>query len=276
MLHNLRPVAEAMIRHSLDGLVFYQFASLERHREVLHAIFTRRGGASVGPFRSLNVGERVGDDPAAVRANHDLIFQTLSISTEQVVTAHQEHGAHVALVGPSQRGTALPATDSLVSKAPGIALMLAFADCLPLMLYDPSRHIIALVHAGWRGVIAQVVASTVAVLRQSFGCDPADLLACLGPAIGPCCYEIGPELAQKIREVFGPPSGLLVPQSDGTLHFDLPAAVRRQLELAGIQHVENSDLCTSCHTEDFYSHRAENGRTGRFAAVLALRRSHIE
>lgn len=265
-----------MIRRSVDGPVFYQFASLAKHREVLHAIFTRRGGTSVPPFRSLNVGGRVGDDPAAVRANHDLIFKTLSISPDQVVTAQQVHGAHVAVVGPSQRGTAVPAVDSLVSKAPGVALTLAFADCLPLMLHDPSRHVIALVHAGWRGTIAQVAASTVAVLRQSFGCDPADILACLGPAIGPCCYEIGFDLAQKIREVFGPHSGLLVPQSDGTLHFDLPAAIRWQLELAGVQHVENSELCTSCHTEDFYSHRAENGRTGRFAAVLALRRPHVE
>ena len=265
-----------MIRHSCNGTVFYQFASLACHPHVSHGIFTRRGGASCGPFNSLNVGNLVGDKPAAVRANCDLIFTALGIRREQVVTAHQVHGAHVAVVGPSQRGTAVPAADSLVSKAPGIALMLAFADCLPLMLHDPSRHIIALVHAGWRGTIAQVVASTVAVLRQSFGCDPADILACLGPAIGPCCYEIGSDLAQKIRELFGPRSGLLVPQSDGTLHFDLPAAIRWQLELAGVQHVENSELCTSCHTEDFYSHRAENGHTGRFAAVLALRRPHIE
>ena len=265
-----------MIRHSSSGIVFYQFVSLACHPQVSHGIFTRGGGTSVPPFRSLNVGGRVGDDPAAVRANHDLIFKTLSISPEQVVTAQQVHGAHVAVVGPSQRGTAVPAVDSLVSKTPGIALMLAFADCLPLLLYDPQRHVIALVHAGWRGTIAQVAANTVAVLRQSFGCDPADIWACLGPAIGPCCYQIGPDLAQEIRDVFGPRSGLLALQSDGTLHFDLPAAVRWQLELAGVQHVENSELCTSCHTDEFFSHRAESGRTGRFAVVLALRRPHIE
>ncbi len=264
--------AEAMIRRTSDGLVFYQFASLAQHTEVLHAVFTRIGGKSSGVFSSLNVGQLVGDDPTAVRANHNLIFRTLGIKPEQAVTARQVHGAHVAAAGVAQQGTVLPATDSLISKERGIALLLRFADCLPLMLYDPLRRAIGLVHVGWRGAIAGVVANTVTALQRTFGCNPRDLVAGLGPAIGPCCYQVGPEVITRVEQVFGSGSELLVTKPDGTLHFDLPAAVRWQLQHEGVRQIEDSGLCTSCHTDEFFSHRAENGRTGRFAAVLALRR----
>jgi len=248
----------------------YRFDSLAQRPEVLHAILARTGGTSTGVFRSLNVGA-VGDDPAAVRVNHSLIFRALGIPPARVVTAHQLHGAQVAVVGRTQEGAVVPATDSLITNTPGTVLMLRFADCLPLMLYDPSRHVVALVHAGWRGVVAQVVANTVSALHSSFGCRPVEMLACLGPAIRSCCYEVRRELASKVEEAYASHNGLLLTQPDGALHFDLPAAVRRQLWLNGVHQIEDSELCTSCHTEEFFSHRAERGRTGRFAAVLALR-----
>jgi len=260
-----------MIRCTSNSLVFYQFVSLAQQQEVLHAVFTRIGGKSSGVFHSLNVGHLIGDDPSAVEANHGLIFRTLGIEAGQVITARQVHGAHVAAVTASQRGTVLPATDSLITDERRIALLLRFADCLPLMLYDPLKHAIGLVHAGWRGVIAGVVPNTVTALQHTFGCHPTSLIACLGPAIGPCCYQVGADLATKVEQAFGPQSGLLLPQPDGTLHFDLPGAVRWQLERMGVQKIEDSALCTSCHTDEFFSHRAENGHTGRFAAVLALR-----
>jgi len=260
-----------MIRRSLNSIVFYQFASLAQHADVLHAVFTRIGGKSSGAFHSLNVGQRVGDEPTAVQANHDLIFRTLGIEREQVVTARQVHGAHVAVVGAKERGTVLPATDSLISKERGISLLLRFADCLPLMLYDPLQHAIALVHVGWRGLIAEVAANTVTALQRVFGCNPCHIVACLGPAIGPCCYEVGPEVVTKVEHLFGTRNELLLSQPRGRVHLDLPAAVRLQLRHEGVQQIEDSGLCTSCHTDEFFSHRAEKGHTGRFAAILGLR-----
>jgi len=259
-----------MIRCSADGVVFYQFASLAQHK-VLHAVFTRIGGKSSGAFHSLNVGQLVGDEPAAVQANHDLIFRTLGIQSEQVVTARQVHGAHVAAVGVMDQGTVVPATDSLITEEQGIPLLLRFADCLPLMLYDPLRQAIALVHIGWRGLVAGVVVNTVAALQGVFGCKPRDIVAGLGPAIGPCCYQVGPDLIARVEHVFGTRNEWFVGQPDGTVHFNLPAAVRWQLRHEGVQHIEDSGLCTSCHTDEFFSHRAEKGHTGRFAAILALR-----
>jgi len=260
-----------MIRCERNGVVFYEFEILARYPQVLHAIFTRIGGKSSEPFYSLNVGQWVGDEPMAVQANHDLIFQALGIQPGQVVTAHQVHGARVAIAEAAQQGTIIPATDSLISQRRGVALLLRFADCLPLMLYDPQRQAIALAHVGWRGCLAGVVVNTLAKMRRVFGCEPRDVLAGLGPAIGPCCYEVGPDVITGVEQALGGNSGLLLTQPDGTTHLNLPAAVRQQLQKAGVQKTEDSGLCTHCHTTEFFSHRAEKGRTGRFAAILALR-----
>ncbi len=260
-----------MIRRQRNGVVFHQFESLARHRNVMHAVFTRLGGTSSGPFHSLNVGALVGDDPAAVRANHGGILQVLGIGADQVVTAHQVHGARVAIVDAAQGGTVVPTTDGLISRARGIVLLLRFADCLPLMLYDPLRQVVALAHVGWRGCLAGIVTSTIAEMQRAFGCDPRDMLAGLGPAIGPCCYEVGREVTVAVEEIFDSGHGLLPTQPDGSVHFDLPSAVRNQLLRTGVRRIEASGLCTCCKTDEFFSHRGESGNTGRFAAVLGLR-----
>jgi len=212
----------------------------------------------------------VGDDPAAVEANLEAIFATLGLRREQTVTARQVHGNHVAIVGSGECNTVIPQTDGLITAEVGTALLLRFADCLPLLLYDPPHRVIALVHVGWRGCVAGVVDHALAVLQTTYGCRPHDLLAGLGPAIGPCCYEVGLDLVEHIERIFGRGHGLLLGQADGTTRFDLPAAVQRQLLAAGVGEIEQSGLCTHCRTDEFFSHRAEEGHTGRFAAVLAL------
>jgi YfiH family protein len=260
-----------MIRTTRDGLVLYQFAQLVPYAELQHAVFTRWGGQSQGVFSRLNVGSLVGDDPAAVEANHELICASLGLRREALVTARQVHGGHVAEVGAADAGAILPATDALVSDEPGVALLLRFADCVPLVLYDPRRRAIGLAHAGWRGMVAGVVPNTVAALHSAFGCRPADLVVGLGPAIGPCCYEVGADVIVEVERLFGRSSDLLRRQPDGRVHLDLPGAVRWQLQRRGVVQIEDSGLCTSCHCDEFYSHRARKGHTGRFAVIVALR-----
>jgi YfiH family protein len=264
-------MAADMIRNVKNGLEFYQFTSLAAHTEAQHAIFTRLGGQSQGAFRSLNVGSLVGDDPAAVQANHELICATLSLQRAAIVTARQVHGAHVAAVRSSDGGAVIPSTDALISDEPGVALLLRFADCVPLVVYDPRRQAIGLAHAGWRGIVAGVVPSTVSALQSAFGCHPDDVIAGVGPAIGPCCYQVGPDVVSEVERAFGKRSDLLSAQPEGRVHFDLPAAVHQQLRNSGVVQIEHSGLCTSCRTDEFFSHRAEKGHTGRFAVVVALR-----
>jgi hypothetical protein len=233
-------------------------------------VFTRLGGTSQGPFASLNVGQLVGDDVQAVRMNHRRIFTSLGIPANQVVTARQVHGANVAIVGTGQRGTIVPSTDALLTQSHDFYLLMRFADCLPLMLYDPVRSAIALVHCGWRGLLAGVIRNAIQALQRTLGTRPADVFAALGPAIGPCCYEVGPDLAQRVCQEFERSDDLLRPQADGRLFFDLPGAVRAQLLLLGVNQIEDSALCTACRTDEFFSYRAEAGRTGRFAALIGL------
>jgi YfiH family protein len=151
--------------------------------------------------------------------------------------------------------------------------MLRFADCTPVWLYDPVQRAIGLAHAGWRGTVVGAARATVAAMQSAYGCRPADLLAGIGPAIGPCCYEVGEDVAQAIDGAFSEAAGrLLSPQTNGKWHLDLWAANRHTLMQAGVQQIEVAGICTACHTDEWFSHRAERGRTGRIGALIGLKR----
>jgi len=255
------------------SLVYYQFDSLSGFAELAHGVFTRLGGHSRAPWRGLNTGHTVGDDPEAVDANHRLICLALGFSTDDLVSPHQVHGAAVAAVGAQDRGRVVQDTDALVTDEPGVLLMLRFADCTPIWLYDPVRRAIGLAHAGWRGTVAGTARATVDKMRSAFGSRPADLVAGIGPSIGPCCYEVGEDVALSVQDTFsGVSPQLLAPRTNGKWHLDLWAANRHHLVRAGVEQVEVAGICTACHTEEWFSHRAERGTTGRIGALIGLRK----
>lgn len=254
-----------------DGLAFYRFDGLGAP-PVLHAISTRLGGHSQAPFAALNIGHTVGDDPEAVERNHALLYAALGLSAEWVVTARQVHGNRVVVATEAHAGQTMPETDALVTDAAGLYLMLRFADCVPVMLYDPQRRAVGLAHAGLQGTLARVTARTVEAMVTQLACRAGDLRAAIGPSIGPCCYQVGPEVTEAFREAFPDAPHLLSRGSaDGRAYLDLWAANALQLARAGVRQIEVSRLCTACRTDLFFSHRAEQGRTGRFAALIGLR-----
>ena len=259
-----------MIQRRSDGAVYYEFDRLALFPGLRHAAFTRLGGVSLAPFATLNVGHLVGDDPAAVQANEERVFSILGVQALDVVTPRQVHGAHVQRVARGDGATVIPSTDGLITDEPRVALFLRFADCVPVLLFDSRRRAVALVHAGWRGWAAGVVINALRVMRDEFGTWPGDLSAGIGPAIGPCCYPVGPEVIVAVEGALGADSQVLSRQPSGATHLDLPGAVRIQLERCGVREVEDSGMCTSCSNEQFFSHRAEHGRTGRFAVVVVL------
>lgn len=265
-------------------LVTYQFES-PAFSGIEHAIFTRLGGVSRGHLASLNVGRSVGDDPVAVAENLRRIYDHLGVGAGQVVTPWQIHSNRIAVVSGHHGGQIVPNTDGLVTATPGLALLLRFADCQSVLLYDPEHHALGLVHAGWRGVAQGVAIRAVEAMQASFGTRPGALVAGLGPAVGPCCYVVGDEVAAAMgyalpdwRRVMRPLPAPRAEKSeegeeteDSTLwRFDLPAANAQQLAAAGVTNIEQSDLCTACRSGEFYSHRASNGQTGRFAVVAFL------
>jgi len=255
-----------------NGLVYYQFESLARFSdtgEMRHGVFTRLGGVSAPPFATLNTGHTVGDEPGAVAENHRRMCHALDTDAASVASGYQVHGTGVALIGLEDRGRVRPATDILLTDQPGIALVQRFADCVPLVLYDPGRQVLALAHTGWRGTVQGVALEAVRAMAQAFGSHPGDIVAGVGPSIGPCCYEIGPEVAAQVRSNCQQ-GELFLSQADNAIHLDLRAANCGQLEEAGVDQVEVMRLCTACHNEEFFSHRAERGRTGRFGVMALL------
>ena len=260
---------EQMLRVCVDGVVLYRFGGLGGAEGLIHAVLTRIGGVSQGPYATLNLGHTVGDDLAAVEENHRRALGALGLEPGQVVSPYQVHGACVGVVGRAHLGTVQPATDALVTSVPAVPLLMRFADCAPVLFLDPVRRVVGIAHAGWRSVVAGVVGATVRTMTERLGCDPADLWAGIGPTIGPCCYEVGPEIAVAV-EAACPPGAGVVRDGDGRIHLDLPAAVQAQLRAAGVGQIEDAGLCTACHVDEFFSHRAEHGRTGRFGIVMGL------
>jgi polyphenol oxidase len=258
-----------LLRHDRDGLVTYQFESLAAGG-LVHAVFTRHGGVSIGAFATLNVGHTVGDDPEAVQENHHRIYAYLGIDAQQVVSPHQVHGNHVALATARDAGRRFENTDGLITRTPGIALLLRFADCQPILLYDPVHHAVGLVHAGWRGIAQGIAYRAIEAMERAFGTRPADLLAGLGPAVGPCCYTVGHQVAAAMGYALPDWHSVLESIDAEQWRLDLSGANAQQLLAAGVAHIEQAGICTSCHAGEFYSHRAHNGITGRFAVVLYL------
>jgi YfiH family protein len=258
-----------MIRERIDGIVFYRFEALNEANGLVHAVLTRLGGVSQGPYATLNLGHTVGDDLAAVEENHRRALGALGLEPHGTVSPYQVHGAQVGIVGRAHLRTVQPATDALVTAEPAVPLLMRFGDCAPILFFDPARRAVGLAHAGWRGIAADTIGATVRTMREQLGCDPSDLWAGIGPTIGPCCYEVGPEVVSAVQASC-PPGADVTHQVNGRTHLDLPAAVQAQLHAAGVTQIEHAGICTACRVDEFFSHRAERGRTGRFGVVIGL------
>lgn len=259
-----------MRRESANGILFYQFEGLDG-AGLTHAILTRLGGVSQGPFATLNLGHTVGDDLNAVQENHRRVFALFGVDRGQVVSPYQVHSARIRLVGREHGGTVQNGTDGLLTTTPGLMLLFRFADCVPLLLWDPAHRAVGLAHAGWRGVAGGVVRAAVEAFVRHVGSRPEDLWAGIGPAIGPCCYQVGPEVVASVAQAFSLRPDLVYHRADG-IYLDLPGVVRAELEAQGVRQIEMSGICTACHTDEWFSHRAEGGRTGRFGVLVMLDR----
>ncbi len=249
-------------------MVYYQFDALQAQPGVRHGFFSRLGGVSAPPFATLNLGTSVGDDPEAVAENRRRCFAALGFDEAQVVTPYQVHSTVVAPVSRADGGRLIDATDGLVTAEQGLALFLRFADCVPILLYDRERPAIGLVHAGWRGTLDGIAAAGVRAMQARFGSQPERLWAGIGPAIGACCYQVSAELAESFGRRYG--STVVSHPPGAGAHLDLPAANAIALRKAGVRQIEQAELCTACHVHEFFSHRREQGRTGRLGAIAGL------
>jgi YfiH family protein len=238
--------------HERDGVRWLE-ADLPGARA---AFSTRLGGVSPEPFESLNVAVKTGDDPDRVRENRHRLAEALGRSPADVVMGRQVHGGelrwHDRRQDPPVYADAVKSPDEVDAQAtaePGLAPLVMVADCLPIALTGPGG--VAMVHGGWRGLAAGIVATAA----ESIDAEAA----AIGPGIGPCCYEVGAEVLAEFAEFDGVATGRML---------DLAAVAIRMLERAGVEQVEASGLCTSCNPELLFSHRRDGERTGRQAGLV--------
>jgi polyphenol oxidase len=257
-----------------SGVRYYTFGLLES-AGVRHGVLTRQGGVSQAPWASLNLGGTVGDAPEHVYENRRRAFRALDRPFESLYDVWQVHSRVVVKAG-APRPPEQPhlQADAILTDRPGVTLFMRFADCTPILLFDPRRRAAGLVHAGWQGTVNQIVRAAVEAMQAEYGSQPGDLLAGIGPSIAAHHYEVGPEVIEQVQQSFGAQAGQVLAPSPGSdpsrQTFDLWAANRLVLEQAGVREIEVAGLCTACNLQDWYSHRAEKGRTGRFGALIAI------
>ncbi len=280
-----------MIDRSKGAVRYLTFDSFAQHAGVDAVVTTRHGGESAGPFATLNLGLRTGDDPEVVRRNRARAASIVGAAPAWLTFGRQVHDARVAVVGIAARGSAFEGTDALVTDASLVPLIILTADCAAVFFFDPVHRAIGIAHAGWRGAVARIAARTVEAMHDAFGTRPDDVVAAIGPSIGPCCYEVGSEVIDAVTAAFPDYADELLLEPDmasaGSFrasvnedkkHFDLWRANEIALRDAGVPEnsIETARLCTSCRTDLFYSHRAELGNTGRFGGIVMLHEPMLE
>lgn len=252
-----------------NGLLYYRF---EMWPTLTHGIFTRKGGISQAPWDALNLGGNIGDAPEAVRHNHELMYATLKVNSAQACTVWQVHGVDTVVANGPVRGRRwLAQADALVTTRSDMPLVMRYADCTPILFCDPVQGVIGMAHAGWRGTVLGMAANTVKTMIDIFGCKAANIQAGIGPAIGPRRYQVGEEVVAAVQTYYGTAADLIWRDpADGTAYLNLWAANQLDLERSGVEQIEVAEICTAENTDLFFSHRAEQGRTGRFGAVMSI------
>jgi len=245
-----------------------------RSPSILHGFCTRIGGVSDGPYATLNVSTRVGEPPDQVCMNWQRIASAFGIPCEQFFVVNQVHGDKFLIIEDAVSCHSLENRqyDAIVTDRPGVAIGIKTADCAPVLLFDRRLQAIAAVHAGWRGTALDIAAKAVRVMRERFSSRPGDLLAVIGPAIGPCCYEVDEPVFEAMSR-HGEADRVLRPGlREKRWMFDLPLANRMQLEREGVPpgQISAAGLCTCCRKDLFFSHRRDGAKTGRHLNFILL------
>ncbi len=266
-------MSEFVIAHRGDIEIGY-FPALEQYG-VVHGFTLRHHGQSDIVKGTLNMALHVGDDCKKVLPNRAKVAKALGYDPKKATTCAQVHGSRVQLVDASLVGSGatdyaktIAATDALITRLPGVPLLLFYADCVPILLADPVRKVIGVAHAGWRGTVAGIAAATVAKMQEWCGCAPGNILAGIGPSIGGCCYEVDDVVRSRAlayQEFFQPRGG-------GKYLLNLQGINRQQLSAVGLKadNIVDAGVCTADNKELFFSYRQEQGHTGRMGTCLCI------
>jgi len=251
-------------------LDFYLFDHLQKYTEVLHVVTTKSSDLPYAFSLALHTGE----DRAEIIANRNKLSKLLNTNKElHYIVANQTHSDHIKVIqkqenkGWESLEDAIEDCDALITNVEGLVLCILTADCVPVLLYDKNKNVVAAIHAGWKGTQAQIVTKTVQKMTEVFGSNPKDILAGIAPSIGSCCYEVGEDVAGHF---FKSPEAFI--KQGEKYMLNLPYLNQQQLLDAGVEkaNIEMSSICTACEVERFFSYRKEKGCSGRFMSMIGL------
>ncbi len=264
----------------VDGVGFLTFPTLSGLGFVRHAFSTRIGGVSEGIYKSMNLNFKRGDDPEKVQENYRIFCQAAGFDYQTLVSSSQDHNINVRCVTSKDCGIGIwrehdmTSVDALVTNEPNVTLVTHYADCTPLYFADPEKKVIALAHAGWRGTVEKIGEAVVDVMVEEYGCDPTDIIAVVGPAIGACCYIVDTPVFEQFASLTElKPAYFTKSLGHGKYLVDLKETNRRMLLEAGLLsiNITISDVCTKCNSGLLFSHRASKGQRGGMVAMMCMK-----
>ncbi|MBO5487649.1 MAG: peptidoglycan editing factor PgeF [Eubacterium sp.] len=266
-------------RKEKNGVVYYTFPLLEREG-IVHGFSTRYGGVSEGVCATMNLSFHRGDKREHVVENHRRFAEAVGYDKNNLVFSDQIHETTIRRVTREDAGKGINresdiiGVDGLISNDTDVVLMTFFADCVPLFFYDRKNHAIGASHSGWRGTVARIGAKTIREMGKAFGTKPQDVLCVIGPSICQDCYEVSDQVAEQFQKEFDEKhwKEILLKKSEEKFQLDLWRANEIILQEAGVpeNQIETSGLCTCCHPEELFSHRASHGKRGNLAGVITL------
>ena len=263
------------------GVTWLTYPAFEQFADIVHGFSTRLGGVSEGIYASMNLSFTRGDKDAAVYENYRRFAAALGFSEKDIVTSDQTHTANVRIVTDEDRGNGItkprPYTDvdGMITNVRGLVLATFYADCVPLYFIDPVHHAIGLSHSGWRGTVSKIGAVTVKKMQETYGTDPKDVYAAIGPSICQDCYEVSEDVIQEFQNSFAPEhwKTLFYKKENGKYQLNLWEANKIIFMETGIteNHISMPGICTCCNPEFLFSHRASHGKRGNLGAFLGLK-----
>ncbi len=236
----------------------------------MHIFTTRHGGNSSEPYDTNNLGFHVDDDTESVLQNHHDLAANQDYEWKRLIHMRQIHSDRVIQVDEGHDFTSPPECDAIITNRPDIPLMVMVADCTPILLYDTKQHACAAIHAGRAGAFKNIIGKTIDAMGEAFQTDPKDLIAALGPSICHECYEVNETIYTEACSVNAEHA---MACRNGKWYLDVRAILHRQLQEAGLKEeaIEHIDRCSACENQEFFSYRADGGRTGRMAGVIMLK-----
>lgn len=259
------------------ALEYLTFKNLSEIKFLRHAFSTRLGGVSEGNIGSMNLSFHRGDKRENVIKNYEIICKAARIPTADLVFSKQTHTDNIKAVTKADCGTGFSKPefsdiDGLITNEPHVALVTQYADCTPLLFCDPKKRVIGASHSGWRGTVKQIGRKTVEKMHSEFGCEPSDIIAAVGPCIHSCCYEVdGPVFNEFLNAGFDTDK-IFKEKPNGKYMLDLAFSNKLVLLESGIkeENIEVCDICTSCNSEELFSHRVMGNDRGNLAALIEM------